>query len=41
MVGYCRTFIHLKGIGRLGFKTSNIAKPMKIEFFLEVSPNEG
>jgi hypothetical protein len=32
MVGSWRTFTHLKGIGRLRSKTSNIAEPMKAEY---------
>ena len=41
MVGPWRTFIHLKSIGRLGSKTSNIAKPMGTEFFPNVRPKGG
>ena len=41
MVSHWRTFIYLKGVGRLGSKTSNVAKPTKTEFFLEVRPNKG
>jgi hypothetical protein len=33
MVGSWRTFTHLKGIGRLRSKISNIAEPMKAELF--------
>ena len=33
MVGLYRTFIHLKNIGRLGSKTSNVAEPMEIKHF--------
>jgi hypothetical protein len=36
-----RTFIHLKSIRRLGFKTSNVAKFMKAEFFAEIRPKGG
>jgi hypothetical protein len=33
MMGSWRTFIHLKGIERLGSKTSNVVEPMKLEHF--------
>jgi len=38
MVGLWRTFIHLKGVERLGFKMLNVAKLMEVELFLEVRP---
>jgi hypothetical protein len=34
MVGPWRTFINLKGVGRLGSKTSNVAESMEAELFL-------
>jgi len=40
MVGPWRTFIHLKGIGRFGSKTSNVTKLMEVKFFPEVRPKE-
>jgi len=40
MVGSWRTFIHIKGIGRLRFKTSNVAKLMKTKFFPEFRSKE-
>jgi hypothetical protein len=40
MVGPWRTFIHLKGVGRLWSKTSNVTKLMEAKFFLEVRPRE-
>jgi hypothetical protein len=33
MVGHWRNFIHLKDVERLESKMSNVAKPMKAEFF--------
>jgi hypothetical protein len=33
-VGPCRIFIYLKGIERLGFKMSNVVKPIEAELFL-------
>ena len=32
-MGLWRTFIHLKGMGRLEYKTSNVVELMKAEFF--------
>jgi hypothetical protein len=41
MMGFLRIFIHLKDVGRLGFKTSNVVKSMKAEFFLEIRSKRG
>jgi hypothetical protein len=41
MVGARRTFIHLKGVWRLGSKTLNVTKIMKAEFFPRVRPKRG
>ena len=41
IVSSLRTFIHLKGVERLGSKTSKIAKPIEDEFIPEVRPKRG
>jgi hypothetical protein len=41
MVGPWRTFIHLKSVGRLGSKTSNVAEPMKADLFPYARPKRG
>jgi hypothetical protein len=41
IMSHWRTFIHLKGVGRLGFKMLNVAKLMEVEFFLEVRLKRG
>lgn len=40
MVGPWRTFTHLKGVGRLGPKTSNVAELMEAELFPRLDPRE-
>jgi len=40
MLGPLRTFIHLKGVERLGSKTSNETKPIETEFFSRLDPKE-
>jgi hypothetical protein len=40
MLGPLRTLIHLKGVERLGSKTSNAAKPMETKFFSRLDPRE-
>jgi len=40
MAGPWRTFIHLKGVGRLRSKTSNVAELMEAELFLRLDPRE-
>jgi len=35
------TFIHLKGVERLGYKMSDIAEPMKVELLPWARPKGG
>jgi hypothetical protein len=41
IVGHLRAFIHLKDVGKLRYKTSNIAKSMEVEFFPKIRPRGG
>jgi hypothetical protein len=41
IVGHLRAFIHLKDVGKLRYKTSNIAKSMEVEFFPKIRPRQG
>jgi hypothetical protein len=41
IVNPLRAFIHLKDVGKLRYKTSNIAKSMEVEFFPKIKPRGG
>jgi hypothetical protein len=41
VVGPYRTFIYLKGVGKLGSNTSDVAESIKAKFFPYARPNGG
>jgi len=40
MVGYWRTFIYLKGVGKLGFQTSNVVESIEAKVFSRLDPRK-